>query len=175
MAGLLLLLLHPLLLLSHAPHCSPHQISERSFRRLVAAAQRCQRPLRLKGRTVELLEGLSLSSSLPLTIAGPGTIASEGHAVFTVGGNRQRLELTGPALRIVHRASAARIGASSVSDCCICTLSSATLSYQLVKSPRILTLDRPDKSSMKSHFEGGAHAVSEFEEASRLGAHTPLP
>ncbi len=108
MAGLLLLLLHPLLLLSHAPHCSPHQISERSFRRLVAAAQRCQRPLRLKGRTVELLEGLSLSSSLPLTIAGPGTIASEGHAVFTVGGNRQRLELTGPALRIVHRASAAR-------------------------------------------------------------------
>ena len=99
----------------HAPTSSspsslpPRRVlNDESFGRLVRAAQHTGRPLRLSGRAVELSEAVVLSSSEALTVVGPGTVAGDGHAIFTVGGNRQALTLSGPDLHILHRASPAR-------------------------------------------------------------------
>jgi hypothetical protein len=79
-----------------------------AFRKLVTAAFRSQRPLLLRGRSVDLgSTELKLDvNSEKVVIIGPGSIRGNGHTLFTTSGNRHNLTLEN--LLLEHCTSADR-------------------------------------------------------------------
>jgi len=64
-------------------------LSYKSFTRLIGAAIRTERPLKLQGRTVDLgTSEVKLGSGQTLKVQGPGSITGAGHSLFAIGGNR---------------------------------------------------------------------------------------
>lgn len=77
---------------------TPTVIGHDGFRKLVSAAFRSQRPLLLRGRTVDFGSNeFKLDNNFAgcdsIHVHGPGSICGRGHTLFTVGGNRHSLIL----------------------------------------------------------------------------------